>query len=83
MVMFSLMYTYVKTYQMIYFKYVQFIECQLFLTKSYSCIKTSTGSYLIICLNRLSDLMRVTRAFSFNISASDWSKVDFQKIQDR
>lgn len=32
-VMFSLMYTYVKTYQIIYFKYVQFIECQrLFLT---------------------------------------------------
>ena len=44
-VMFSLMYTYVKTYKMIYFKYVQFIECQLFLTKSYSCVKTNTGSY--------------------------------------
>lgn len=46
-------------------------------------LRQTQAPILIICLNRLSDMMRVTRAFSFNIPASDGSKVDFQKIHDR
>lgn len=46
-------------------------------------LRQTQAPILIICLNRLSDMMRVTRAFSFNIPASDWSKVDFQKKHDR
>lgn len=46
-------------------------------------LRQTQAPILIICLNRLSDMMGVTRAFSFTISASGWSKVDFQKIHDR
>lgn len=30
----SLVYTYIKTYQIVYFKYMQFIICQLYLNKA-------------------------------------------------
>ena len=33
-VMILQLYTYVQTYQAVYFKYVQFIVCQLYLNKS-------------------------------------------------
>lgn len=45
------------------------------LTRSCSCVKTNTGSscncLISVSPNRLSDMMKVIRTFSFNISASD------------
>lgn len=46
-VMYSLVYIYVKTCQIVYSKYVWFIECQLYLNKA-AIVKLvkNTGSYL-------------------------------------
>lgn len=60
-VMFSLVYIYGQTYQIVYSKYGQFVECQLYLSKAAIVLK---HKFVIICLisdssNKLSGVMRV------------------------
>ena len=80
--MFSLVYTYVKSSQIVCSIHVQFIEYQLFLRVAVVLKQIQTPT-VIVCLisdsPRLSDMMRVIRTFSFNvISPSSWSKVVFK-----
>lgn len=65
-VMFSLVYAYAKTYHIVYCKYVQFIECQLYLSKAAFMLKHKF--LFVICL--ISDSFRChnERTFSLMIS---------------
>lgn len=63
LMIFPLVYIYAKTYQIVYSKYGQFIECQLDLSKATIVLKHKF-LFVIVCLisdssNRLSDVMRV------------------------
>lgn len=46
-------YTYVKTYQIVYFKYVQFIGCQLYLNKAIKAKIMHLQSWLAVNLSSL------------------------------